>query len=253
MKKIISLSIFICFFCFGFTFQNEKLAFGAEIYGRAETSTVGFYASELETTPMFYLPIGYYVVITGETDDFYSCEYAKTESSYVKKYGFVKKDEIYIDSDMALPLFPEVTITAIKDTNLYSKQNKSTVVSNITAGQKAYFYGLYTDGDTALYYVKISDDFGYVDTAGFEQLSIPTHPKLLSFADTYYIETSETVEGVDGEVTAETESESDSESESLLSFDIQIAMILCIAVPALIFMFYAFAPSEKGVSKYFDS
>ncbi len=249
MKRLFTTVCAVLFFIIGFSPLAGVPAFGENFYGRAETSTVGFYASEYDENPMFYIPLGYYVYITGETDDFYYCEYAKSESSYIKKYGFVKKDEIYIDTDMALPLFPEITLTAIKDSNLYSKATKATIVSSITAGQSAYFYGLYQDGTTTLYYVKISGDFGYVDTSGFEQLIIPTHPKQLS------TDTSGVVLPED-EVEVEIESAEVVASENSnfqITFDLQIAMILCVAVPALAIIFYVFKPQSDSVTRYFDS
>ncbi|MFI3129263.1 MAG: hypothetical protein R3Y18_04270 [Bacillota bacterium] len=249
MKRIFTGVCTVLFFIIGFSPLAGELAFGENFYGRAETSTVGFYASETDENPMFYIPLGYYVYITGETDDFYYCEYAKSESSYIKKYGFVKKDEIYIDSDMALPLFPEITLTAIKDSNLYSKAGKETVVSSITAGQSAYFYGLYQDGEVTLYYVKISGDFGYVETSGFEQLVIPTHPKQLS-TDTAGVVFPEDEEVFETETAGVDVSET---ADFQITFDLQIAMILCVAVPALAILFYVFKPQSDSVTKYFDS
>lgn len=254
MKKIITFAFVFAIFSLGFFSTAPKTAFAADIYGRAETSNVGFYSSELDDEPMFYLPIGYYVTITGESDDFYSCEYAKTESSYTKKYGFVKKSEIYIDEEMALPMFPEITLTAIKDTNLYTKQNMSNIVSSITAGQKAYFYGLYEGDGVALYYVKISGDFGYVETSGFEQLAIPTHPKLLSTEETLQsVESAIVLDESTDEVIAESTSALAADESINLTRDIQLAMILCIAIPALIFMFYAFRPNTDTSSRYFEN
>lgn len=251
MKRIFTTVCAVLFFIIGFSPLARELAFGENFYGRAETSTVGFYSSETDENPMFYIPLGYYVYITGETENFYYCEYAKSESSYIKKYGFVKKDEIYIDSDMALPLFPEITLTAIKDSNLYSKASKETVVSSITSGQSAYFYGLYQDGDTTLYYVKISGDFGYVETSGFEQLVIPTHPKQLSY-DTAGVVFPE--DEIEAEIESDVASDAASETGDLqITFDLQIAMILCVAVPALAIIFYVFKPQSDDVTKYFDS
>ncbi len=255
MKRLFTTVLAATFFLIGFAPLAYKTCLAENYYGRAETSTVGFYASETDELPMFYIPLGYYVYITGETDDFYYCEYAKSESSYTKKYGFLKKDEIYIDEDMTLPLFPEITITAIKDSYLYSKPNKATTLSSITAGQSAYFYGLYQDGDTTLYYVKISGDFGYVETSGFEQLVIPTHPKQLS-DDTVGVVLA--TESPDEEIFQQDEAEEivslDTEtSDFKITFDLQIAMILCVAVPALAIIFFVFKPQSDEVTKYFDS
>lgn len=247
MRKIyLTFIAVLIFFCSVF-FASPADAFGVAVYGRAESADVGFYASETATSPLFYIPTGYYVTITGEVGDFYTCEYAQTESSYVKKYGLVKKSEIYIDSDMALPLFAEVSLTAIKDTTIYTSPTFEYAIASISAGQTAYFYGMYTDESTVCYYVKISNDFGYVATSAFEYLEIPTHPKQLSSAESYVIPQEE-----DSDALAEVQTESEEGDEFLFESDVMLAMILCVCLPAIVFLVYIFAPKDSASKRYFE-
>lgn len=212
-------------------------AYATENFYMITSDEAIFYSSEnfVDESALFIIPKGYYVVVKSENTYGYAIEYSKTIGKYVKLSGFIKK-EAATKSDAISPIFPDLTLSAIKSTTLYNEQQLKTFVVSILSGQRVAVYGYSPDKTSA--FVSFNSEFGYINLANFETFEIPPHP--VNSLSTTPKESS----------SPQPSSQATSTGELPKTLQILLIVFICIPVVVITILIFSFSPKEKKKKFY---
>ncbi len=204
------------------TSAQEYLLVGKNVYFYSDTL---FDASE----SVFILPSDYYVAILEEADVYYKVSYQTTKNGYIKLTGFIEKDNVEKKS-VNYPLYPNITVAALKNTALYNDKLLKSPVSTILSGQRVSVYG--TTENPSVAFCVFGNETGYISTAAFEYFEIPKH-----------LINTEKPQEIAPE--SEKNDENPTFSENSLPASVQTLLFVFIAIPVFLLTFLLFSVKSK--------
>lgn len=190
-----------------------------------------FYSSPSfdESSKLFIVPKDFYVELISEFDGYYKVSYQSTSNGYIKLIGHVKAGDLSKESGR-YPLYPDIEVTALKNTTLFEDKTLKVPITTILSGQSVFIYGA-TDDPTVAFCV-FENETGYISTSSFESFEIPSHPINTEKQE----EISQETEKID---------EKDTFSENILPSSIQTLLFIFIAIPVLLLTFLLFSIKRK--------
>lgn len=218
------LKIFIAIFAAVFTLssasaaQTEYLLVGKDVF---------FYSLDTfeEESKLFILPEDFYVELIAEEDGYFKVAYQASRGGYVKIIGYVKKENVFKEKAVA-PLYPKISLVALKNTTIYSEKSLKTPISSVLSSQSVCVYGVTENQLVA--FCAFGKESGYIDLSAFEAFDPPTHPINTPKRQ----ESSEIDEKPPSEQTF---------SDELLPSSIQTLLFIFIAIPVVILTFLLFS------------
>ena len=168
MKRMIALCLLLLFLAAAWTPHSARTARAEEdagqtqqLYAVAAERGVWLYSEADERTGLFILPYTYYVRVIAPGDPFCYVEYMDDSPSSPKVSGYCKKDELtFVDFIPERPyLKQEITVVySLPDAPSVSVGDDFFYSTEITY----LYYGDYTIGSAAYYYVCLDGKFGYI-------------------------------------------------------------------------------------------
>lgn len=168
MKRMIALCLLLLFLaaaCMPYSARIARAEEEAEqtqqLYAVAAERGVWLYSEADERTGLFILPYTYYVRVLAPGDPFCYVEYMDGSASFPIVSGYCKKDELtFVDFIPERPyLKQEITVVySLPDVPSVSVGDDFFYTTEITY----LYYGDYTIGSAAYYYVCRDGKFGYI-------------------------------------------------------------------------------------------
>lgn len=236
MKKFLCLLVLLFCACL----IPDNLAMADTInWVRITKDCTYFYRNptNLDADIMFELEKSYYLKIVSEQNYFYQVELMDNSNGFVKIYGYVKKTDVSpCETVPDLPLYPAVYVSVTNSNAiLYSAcSTASQALCSVFYGQQLNFYGSMTVANSKWYFVKAGETFAYINSAFASAPLINPHPTPLP---------SEVVPPPSEEVQPP-ESETKEPVQTPQKFDMQIALIVLICIPAVIIVIVLFIPAR---------
>ena len=101
-KRIIALTLFflICVFALLICVFSliPRFALAKSAYYKVVENDAIFYLDKDLKSPLFYLPLGYYVAVEEELDNCYKISYADTNNGYLKITGYAIKSSLLLST-----------------------------------------------------------------------------------------------------------------------------------------------------------
>ena len=236
MKKylcLIMLALCACLLPPGFTL--------ADTVGWVRITQEGtrFYRNptNMDADIMFELEKSYYLKIVSEQSYFYQVELMDNDNGFVKIYGYVKKTDVTpCETLPELPLYPAVSISVTSSNAiLYSACSAaSQPLCSVFYGQQLNYYGSMTVANSKWYFVKTGETFAYINSAYASAPLINPHPTPLPGDLT-----------PDPEPVTPTNPTPEDPVNTSEPFDMQIALIILICIPAVIIVVILFIPTRS--------
>ena len=233
-KRIIALTLFflICVFALLICVFSliPRFALAKSAYYKVVENDAIFYLDKELKSPLFYLPLGYYVAVEEELDNCYKISYADTNNGYLKITGYAIKSSLLL-STPSTPYFPQTSVKAKSTSILYEDSACKNQKSAIISGQNLLIYGKGMVENC--YFVLFGNEFGYVDVKNLESFEIPIHPQDIP---------SPTIAPL-----PEVENEyQDAFLQSTIPDSIKYLLIVFLVIPVALFTLFLFSVKKKG-------
>lgn len=171
-----------------------------------------------EESALFLLPRDFYLTLIEEKENCYKVGYGKTSGEYLRLVGYVKKSDA-VKATALSPLFPEIVVTALKNTAIYENADLKNPICSVLAGQSVAVFGLSASKDGA--FAIFGGELGYIPLSAFESFETPTHP----------VNTEKRLEKEKSDADAEKETEKAVFTEEKIPAAIQNLLFVFIAIP----------------------
>ena len=232
MKKILVVFIFILTFLAALNTQKANAE--TNFYAKIQSSNVYLY-SQTNKTALFEIPYSYFVKVEKNEDEYYKCSYNGIE-------GYVKKNEVTLMNGTPQNPYANSSFKVFVSNYIYSSPNQaSTIQNSISTSDSLKYYGKIegqqiSSTSNVWYYCSIQKDgqifFGYVFSGITDYLSpIQTN--------------NESFENVDEDVL----SASPYSQITTLSTKTKILLIISIALPSIIILYFLIKPNRIQITK----